>query len=119
MNINQLTIAEVKEILALFPQFAPTTPVSEQQGTAPFTIGDNYFIRTVTHHLTGELVAVYPTELVITKAAWIADDGRFAEALANSKFSEVEPFPATNLVIVGRGSIIDATQISTLPLSQK
>lgn len=89
-----------------------------KKNTAPWKIGENYFIRTVTHHLTGRLVAVHPIELVLEDAAWIADDGRFADALAKNAFAEVEPFPDGE-VIVGRTSVIDATQISKLPRDQK
>jgi hypothetical protein len=30
----------------------------------PYVIGEAYFMRTVTHHYTGRLVAVYDNELV-------------------------------------------------------
>ncbi len=110
MDINSLTIGEARELSAMFSK-----PANEH----PFNIGANYFIRTVTHHLTGTLVQVGPQELVLTGAAWIADDGRFMEAVAESKFSEVEPFPADKKVIVGRASIIDAVEIKTMPTSQK
>ena len=85
----------------------------------PYAIGKNYFIRTVTHHLIGQLVAVLPQELVLKRAAWVADDGRFADALKTSTFAEVEPFPDGAEVIVGRASLIDAVQIDTLNTSQR
>ena len=83
----------------------------------PFTIGKNYFIRTVTHHYTGRLLSVGKQELVIADAAWIADDGRFTQAVKDAAFNEVEPFPGE--VIIGRGSILDACVISSLPREQK
>ena len=84
----------------------------------PWEIGKKYFIRTVTMHLTGELVHVSSKELVLKDAAWIADSGRFNEFVKDvSKASEVEPFSAQ--VIVGRGSIVDATTISNIILSVK
>lgn len=85
----------------------------------PFEIGSNYFIRTVTHHLTGKLVEVGPQELVLIDAAWIADDGRLSDALKSETFSEVEPFPDGRRIIVGRASLIDAQVIEKLPRSQK
>lgn len=85
----------------------------------PYKIGSNYFIRTVTHHYTGRLVAVHSHELVLEDAAWIADDGRFAAAVATGAFSEVEPYPAGPLV-VGRGAVLDAFAIAfELPRAQK
>lgn len=86
----------------------------------PWKIGQAYFIRTVTHHYTGRLVAVHPLELVLADAAWIADDGRFMQAVADGAFNEVEPFPAAAEVIIGRGSVVDATPVSfNLPRKQK
>lgn len=109
MNIDSLTIKEAREIAALF-----TAKADEH----PFEIGANYLIRTVTMIDTGRLIRVTPTELVLEDAAWIADTGRFADAVAKAVFSEVEPFPAGQ-VIIGRGAIIDAVKISVLPRDQK
>jgi hypothetical protein len=114
MNIESLTIGEARAIAALFQGQLQTAPASN-----PFEIGKNYFIRTVTHHLTGKLIEVYPTELVLVDAAWIADDGRLADALKSEEFSEVEPFPDDRRVIVNRASLIDAQTIKKLPRSQK
>jgi hypothetical protein len=111
MKINELTIGEAQEIIAIFNH-----PTSE---THPYRIGANYFIRTVTYHYTGRLVAVGPQELVLENAAWIADDGRFTDALTSCQFNEVEMFPAGKRVVLGRGSLIDAVEINSLPTSQK
>lgn len=84
---------------------------AETSPNGPWQIGKKYFVRTVTMHLTGELTFVGSQELVMKDAAWIADSGRFHEAIRDvSKCSEVEPFAAP--VIIGRGSIVDATEIS-------
>jgi hypothetical protein len=113
MNIENLTIKEAREIASLFG-------VAQNQPKAhPFVIGSNYFIRTVTHSQTGKLVAVYDTEIVLENAAWIADSGRFQQALEKSEFSEVEMFPVNSRVIIGRGAIIDAAEIKSTPNSQK
>ena len=85
----------------------------------PWEVGKNYLVRTVTMINTGRLVQVTDQELVLEDAAWIADTGRFADALKKGSFSEVEPFP-DGKVIVGRGSVIDACIISfDLPRKQK
>lgn len=94
-------------------------PVILSSETGPWRIGKNYLIRTVTMIDTGRLVAVTPGELVLEDAAWIADTGRFADALKTGKLNEVEPFPEGQ-VIIGRGSIIDATiWVHDLPRIQK
>ena len=73
----------------------------------PYRIGQAYLIRTVTHYWTGRLIEVFPGELVITDAAWIADTGRWHVAMASGVLSEVEPMPAGAVVIVSRGAIVD------------
>lgn len=99
IDIVNLTLKQLLEIAALIPQQTTQAP-------CPYPVGENVFIRTVTHHYTGRLVAVGPQELVLQDAAWIADDGRFAEALRSGTLNEVEPFPDGN-VVIGRGSVID------------
>ena len=84
-----------------------------------WVIGRNYFIRTVTYHHTGVLLSITDGEIILGKAAWIAESGRFQQALNNCEFSEVEMFPSNSAVMIGRGSIIDAVQIKTLPTLQK
>lgn len=98
---------------------AKASPKTELPDGHPYKIGANYFIRTVTFHYTGRLLAVYEHELLLEDAAWIADDGRFMQAVASGTFAEVEPFPDGHLVI-GRGSILDAVSIPfALPRVQK
>jgi hypothetical protein len=115
-KLDDMTLGELREIAALFNKTVPAC----QNCDAPWEVGENYFLRTVTHHFTGKLEAVHATELVLSSAAWIADDGRFADAVKEGKFSEVEPFPADALVIVNRASLVDATKITfKLPCLQK
>ena len=73
-------------------------------------IGKAYLIRTVTMAYTGRVVAVTDTDIVLENAAWIADTGRYHEALVDGSLNEVEPYP--DQVIVGRGGLIDAAQWS-------
>lgn len=85
---------------------------------SPWKLDENYFIRTVTMHLVGKLVWISEKELVLSNASWVADSGRFHNALKDGSLEEVEPF--VNDVIVGRGSIVDATVWGyTLPTMQK
>lgn len=109
MNIDSLTLGEIKQIQTL---------IGTTVDTHPYKIGANYLIRTVTMIQTGRLVAITNQELVLEDAAWIADTGRFNECLKTGEFNEVEPFPGR--IIVGRGSVIDATEFEhKLPRSAK
>ena len=85
----------------------------------PFSgsIGKCYFIRTVTYHYTGRVKDVIGDFIILSNAAWIADSGRFYDALKKEEFSEVEPF--LNDVLLNIGSIVDATEISKTMDSQR
>ena len=111
MKIDDVTIGEARQLAALFQSPAASDNVA-------WELGKVYLIRTVTMIDTGRLVLVTPQELVLEDAAWIADTGRFADALKKAEFGEVEPFP-DGRVIVGRGAVIDAVQIAVSPRSQK
>jgi hypothetical protein len=81
-------------------------------------IGKPYLIRTVTMIDTGTLVAVTEHEIILRDASWIADTGRFSQALESCEYFEVEPFPA-GMVAIGRGSVIEALQIAKVPRAVK
>jgi hypothetical protein len=70
-------------------------------------IGKNVFIRTVTHYYTGRLEAVEDGFLHLEQAAWVADTGRFGEALAKGTLSEVEPYPSG--CAVSLGAVVDVS----------
>ena len=57
----------------------------------PDIIGKKYFIRTVTYHLTGQVKKITGNMLILENAAWIADSGRFMNAIKNGILKEVEP----------------------------
>ena len=85
----------------------------------PFEVDANYLIRTVTMIYTGKLVWVGTKELVLEKAAWIAETERWNETVKNCTFKEVEMYPADRKVIIGRGAILDAVIIAKLPTESK
>jgi hypothetical protein len=115
MNIDDLTLKQIREINKL--NLDQPAVVADFQ---PFEIGKAYLIRTVTMIDIGIVKAVGDGELVLSNASWIADTGRFHDALKDGaeKLAEVEPF--TGDVIIGRGAIIDAVEWShPLPSEQK
>ena len=52
--------------------------------------GKAYFFRTVTYHTVGKVKAVIGNFIQLEKAAWVADSGKFSEAIAKGTLSEVE-----------------------------
>jgi hypothetical protein len=112
VDIDSLTIKEIKHIQSLL-----RGPGDQR---SRWILNKNYFIRTVTHHLVGTLIEVTPKELWLKDVSWIADDGRFMQALRGGNLNEVEPFPDGFEVPVGRGALIDACiWIHPLPREQK
>lgn len=72
----------------------------------PFRVGKKYFIRTVTYHVTGKVKKISGGFLVLEDAAWIADSGRFNEAINKGELNEVEPVDVQ--VMLNINSITDA-----------
>lgn len=116
MNIEDLTIKQARELAALF-----SGKLSDPSGTKrlPMPVGTKVFIITVTRFYTGRVTAVAEEEVALEDAAWIADSGRFADALkAMEKLSEIEPYP--NGCVVNRSLIADwSVWPHELPRSQK
>lgn len=54
-------------------------------------IGHNFFFRTVTYHLIGKVTKRIGRFLQLEKASWVADSGRFMNAIKEGKLNEVEP----------------------------
>ena len=54
-------------------------------------IGKKVFIRTVTYHLVGKIEKIVGNFFVLSGAAWIADSGRFSNAIKEGKLNEIEP----------------------------
>ncbi len=112
---NSITIDNVKYVREDSVQ--PIAPVLEGE-FQPFEIGAVYLIRTVTMIDLGRVVAASKQWIVMEDAAWIADTGRFADALKKCIFNEVEPFP-DGRVIINAGSVIDCVKVASVQRSQK
>lgn len=97
---------------------ADIAPVPSGSTEGPWRIGVAYMVRTVTHYLCGRLTWAGPQELVLEDAAWVADTGRYSDALAKGALTEVEPIPGP--VVIGRAAIVDAAiWTHALPLGRK
>ena len=90
---------------------------SKSQNPFADLIGKNVFIRTVTYHYTGKIERIIGDFVELSKAAWIADSGRFTQAVETGDFDEVEIYK--NPIRINTTGIVDFTEISKLPESQK
>lgn len=84
----------------------------------PFLVGEKYFIRTVTYFATGRVKAIKGHFLVLEDGAWIADTGRFRQALVDGVLNEVEPIDCEMYLNIN--TITDAFEwVHELPRTQK
>ncbi len=77
MNIDDMKVGDLKQLAKLFD--------GKQSDDSAWVVGKNYLIRTVTMIDTGRLVKVTEHELVLEDAAWIADTGRFMQAIEKAE----------------------------------
>lgn len=54
-------------------------------------VGEKLFIRTVTYHLVGKVKAVTGNLIELADASWVAESGRFMQAIKDGTLNEVEP----------------------------
>ena len=54
-------------------------------------VGQKFFFRTVTYHTVGEVKKIVGRFAYLKDASWVADSGRFMEAIKNGTLNEVEP----------------------------
>lgn len=78
---------------------------TNRESECPFAVGEKYLIRTVTFFLTGQVKAITGKFLILKDAAWIADTGRFSQAITKGVLDEVEP---VDEAIVNMDAIVDA-----------
>jgi len=98
--LEEMKVGELLKIAQLFNKNELTSTFYE--------VGKSYFIRTVTMHLIGKIKSINQKEILLEKASWIADSGRFHDALKTGELNEVEPF--INDVILNRDCIVDASE---------
>lgn len=114
---DTITINEVKYVRADSVQKETFKPVLDGD-FCPFEIGAIYLIRLATVYDTGRVVAANNRWVVLEDAAWIPETGRFSDAMKNTEFNEIEPFP-DGRVIISTGAIVDAAKIAKVQRIRK
>ena len=54
-------------------------------------IGGKFFFRTITYHMLGRVKKVSGKIITLESSSWIADSGRFSDAIKKGELNEVEP----------------------------
>ena len=79
-------------------------------------IGNKYYFRTVTYHQVGRVVKQIGNFLQLEDASWVAESGRFMQAIKNGSLSEVEP---VGTMFINIDSLVDLFPwIHNLPKDQ-
>lgn len=81
--------------------------MAKKKSVNPLFVGACVFIRTISMYYTGRVVELTADSVVLEDAAWIADTGRFSNALRTGALGEVEPYPTP--VCVSRAHVLDVT----------
>ena len=105
MNIDELTVKQLREIQALMPGLGAPMPERKESTPLPFKPGDAVLIRTVTMIQVGRVKAIGRDFFVLEDGGWIADTGRFSTMLETGAVNEFERAPSW--MLVGRGAIVD------------
>lgn len=113
MNIDELTLGQIKEIKLLLED-------SKTADTHGYPVGKNVIVRTVTMIYTGKLIAVTATDLILKECSWIPETERYADFVSNGAIKECEPYPDELMVFINRAALSDMCELkSSLPRSQK
>lgn len=99
IEISDETWDKIKDVVS-----AEDYTETEVSDMADF-IGKKLFIRTVTYHLIGKVKKQVGKFLELEGAVWVADSGRFMNALRDGDLDEVEPTTVQTWVNVD--SIVD------------
>lgn len=84
ININGIDYVKKADV-------TKTLTLVDQNIEMPFKVGKSYFFRTVTYHLIGRVKSIVGSFVELEDASWIADSGRFMNAIKEGKLDEVEP----------------------------
>lgn len=113
MNLDELTLGQIKEIKELFA-------AGQTKQSHIYPVGKNVIVRTVTMIFTGKLEQVTDTDLVLTQCSWIPETDRYADFVASGKVNECEPYGDDLLVYINRGALLDMCELrAPLPRTQK
>ena len=88
-DLDSMTTKQIKQLVSELHAKASKPAVLLKSGPVKsgewfWKMGQGYHIRTGTHHYTGTFIGFNGpnnSEIIITDAAWIADDGRFSDAI--------------------------------------
>lgn len=80
-------------------------------------VGKKFFFRTVTYHLVGKVEKIIGNIAELSEASWVADSGRFMNAIKDGTLDEVE---LVGKAFINLNSLVDFFPFNhPLPTEQK
>lgn len=80
-------------------------------------VGKKWYFRTVTYHMVGEVVKLVGSFVMLKNSSWVADSGRWMQAIRDGVLNEVEP---TGVSYVNINTVTDFVEWKhPLPKDQK
>jgi len=110
INVSDETYNKIKDQIIDAPEASIETCLD--------MIGQKWFLRTVTYHWVGLIISVTAEGwFELDNASWVADSGRFSDAIKKGTLSEVEP---VGKAFVNSETCVDMIQWKhPLPTEQK
>lgn len=110
IEVSEETLTKLKE------QFGGQFSLVDINSLEDF-VGKKLFIRTVTYHSVGKVEKIVGQFIYLTEASWVADSGRFMNAIKDGTLDEVEP---VGEMLINLHAIIDIFMWKhALPKEQK
>lgn len=85
-------------------------------------VGKKVLIRTVVYHWVGLVDSVLGGFVLLKRASWLGDTGRYGTVLRDGwdDYTEIEPVPGDGAALVSVGSVVDCVEwIHDLPRDQR
>jgi len=82
----------------------------EENSARTPTVGETVFIRTVTYHYLGRILAISPDTIHLGEVSWVSESGRWSELLRTGQFSsqaEVEVYLPGMITALSRAAIVE------------
>lgn len=83
IEVSEETYEKIKDQL--------TTDECKEVNSFEDLIGSKWYFRTVTYHSVGKVTKIIGKIAQLESASWIADSGRFMNAIKDGTLDEVEP----------------------------
>ena len=107
IDLESMTLGDIRKFAASLAPFLTGGAIAAAPEPYPIPLGTLVTVETILPHYVGTLDLVTPTTIVLSRAAWVSDTGRWSEFAKDTKEAkEVEPLPESVPLCIERSAII-------------